>query len=87
MTRFTAPKLDLSLLGAVVSNHLVPKCAMQVTRTGEMGPFQGRGPTDFRCECNFENAVSGSTRCTSCRSSSDCPADRQACNYGYCEVH
>jgi ABC-type phosphate transport system substrate-binding protein len=87
VTRFAAPKLDVSLLDAINAKHLVPKCAMQVKRTGELGPFQVRGASDYHCDCYFEKAVNGSTSCTACTTASDCPGARPACNYGYCEVH
>lgn len=87
VTRFAAPKLDPSLIDAIIAKHLVPKCAMDVKRSAELGPFQPRGATDYRCACYFEKSVNGSTSCTPCTTSNDCPAERSACNYGFCEVH
>ncbi len=89
VTRFAAPRIDVSLLDAIIGKHLVPKCAMQVKRSSELGPYERRTSNDYQCDCYFENATTGVTpaACKACRTSSDCPSERPACNYGFCEVH
>lgn len=84
VSRFAAPKPDQSLLDSIISSHLVPKCAMRVSRTTEMGPLASY-TTDSRCDCYFEKGVTGKTSCQACTQSSDCPGSAPACNYGYCE--
>jgi hypothetical protein len=67
---------------------VVPWCAMETIRDGEMGPeasYQSPEP----CSCFFETTaqgapVSGHT-CTSCSATASCPGT-QVCRYGYCEV-
>ncbi len=89
MTRFAAPRLDQSLLDTIIAKHLVPKCAMQVKRSSELGPYERRLKNDYRCDCYFETATTGSAaaECKPCRGSSDCAGDRPFCNDGFCEVH
>ncbi len=89
VTRFAAPKLDQTLMSAVINKHLVPKCAMAVKRTAELGPFVGRAANDYRCDCFFERTATGVTpaACTACTSNAECPASAPTCNYGFCELH
>jgi hypothetical protein len=85
VTRFAAPKLSDSLVTAIVSKHLVPKCAMHVDRTSEVGPLKAY-TTNSRCDCMFQKIVNGSTMCQQCTMSAECPANAPACSYGYCET-
>ncbi|MBI5545417.1 MAG: hypothetical protein HY901_16145, partial [Deltaproteobacteria bacterium] len=95
VTRFAAPKLDQGLLDSIIAGHLIPKCAMKVKRTQEMGPLQPLAPTDFSCGCYFDAKINGldanqmATRydCRACLGASDCPAAKPSCNYGYCEAN
>jgi len=86
VTRFAKPRLDQDLLATIIAKHLVPKCAMHVQRTEDMGPLSAY-KTDNRCDCFFEATAHGQSpaECQPCASSSECPAERPACNYGYCE--
>lgn len=85
VTRFAAPKLSNELVTAIVSKHLVPKCAMHVDRTSEMGPLKTYS-TESRCDCFFQKVVAGTTTCQACTNSAECPANAPACSYGYCET-
>lgn len=85
VSRFAAPKPDQSLLDSIIASHLVPRCAMHVTRSSEMGPLASF-TTDQRCDCYFEKGVTGKSGCQTCTQSSECPAGAPACNYGYCET-
>ncbi len=89
VARFAVPRLDQRLVSTIIASHLIPKCAMKVRRTAEMGPFSARGSDDFGCDCSFEAAATGvtPTGCTPCSSNAACPASAPTCNYGYCEVH
>jgi hypothetical protein len=82
--RFTVPKLDRELVDAMITASLVPQCAMKVGRSTEMGPFIPN-PYKYQCGCYFDFKIAGRTTCTPCTSSNDCPANAQACNYGFCE--
>ncbi len=85
VTRFAAKKLEKSLLEAIIAKHLVPKCAMQVKRTTESGPYTPRGATDYRCDCFFDALTTGTNSCTACTKDTDCSATKPTCNYGFCE--
>lgn len=69
---------------------VVPWCAMEVLRTGEMGPeasYQSPEP----CSCFFEETVQGAPvsghTCTPCESNADCSeTSTPTCRYGFCEV-
>jgi len=70
---------------------VVPWCAMEVLRTGEMGPeasYQSPEP----CSCFYETTVQGAPvsghQCPTCASDTDCTAtpSTPTCRYGFCEV-
>lgn len=85
VSRFSAQRLETELIDAVIARHLVPLCAMKVTRKSEMGPLERFTP-QFQCGCYFEFAADGATGCKACKGPGDCPSERPACNYGYCET-
>jgi len=85
VTRFSIARLDQRLLDNIITASLVPQCAMKVVRTGEETTFMPN--TGLQCGCYFDFKTTGKTSCQTCQSSSDCPADHSACNYGYCEVN
>jgi hypothetical protein len=88
VNKFTAGKLDMSLLNAITGSGLVPPCAMTVKRSAEMGPLEPYAPS-AACGCYFEaNVVSGQApaNCKTCSGPTDCPSDKPACNFGYCEA-
>jgi hypothetical protein len=85
VTRFSIARLDQTLLDNVIAASLIPQCAMKVVRTGEETDFAPN--TGLSCGCYFDVKTTGKSDCKPCASSSDCPADRSACNYGYCEVN
>lgn len=85
VSRFAAPKPDPKLLDSIISTHLVPRCAMRVGRSIEMGPLSSY-KTDSRCTCYFEKGATGKTSCQTCAQASACPSSAPACNYGYCET-
>jgi hypothetical protein len=58
---------------------------MKVVRTGEETNFMPN--KGLQCGCYFDMKTTGKTSCQQCATSSDCPSDRSACNYGYCEVN
>jgi len=86
--RFSLPGIDQTLLDALTAGGLVPQCARHVARDPERGatrprrpPFQGGGYFESRLA---ENSVPPG--CLACASTNDCPADRPACNLGFCEA-
>lgn len=86
VSRFSVPKLDIALLKGVIDAHTVPACAMHVTRDLEMGPIKPFTPL-ASCDCYFERKTTNTSRpeCKPCVTAQDCPSERPACNYGYCE--
>jgi hypothetical protein len=85
ITRISVSRLDQTLVDNIIAAALIPQCAMKVVRNGEMGDFSSQ--TGLQCGCYFDFKTTGKTSCTACMSSSDCPSDHSACNYGFCEVN
>ena len=83
--QFTVPKLDQTLVSAIIGAGFVPPCAMKVTHSLEVGPLSAFQP-DFGCSCFYDKTVTGTTSCQACTSSSDCTGAAKACNYGFCEA-
>lgn len=84
VSRFSAARLDQALLETIIKRHLVPKCAMRVSRAEEQGPMKPYDP-DSQCHCYFDLVASGATKCQPCTGPASCPKATPACNYGYCE--
>lgn len=89
---FAETSLEQDLLLSIIKSHVVPSCAMKVTRDTEMGPIHGYSPPT-PCGCFFDANSAGGTAvtpagCTPCASSADCKdPSLPACNYGFCEAH
>lgn len=83
VTKFSVPRLDQRLIDNVIAASLVPQCAMKVVRNSDMSGFSPY--TGLQCGCYFDFKTTGKTSCPTCQAASDCPSDRPACNYGYCE--
>jgi ABC-type phosphate transport system substrate-binding protein len=69
--------------------HVIPQCAMQVSRTAEVGT-QTLSTPDEPCGCYFEKKASGSptSSCTVCSDDTACAgtAATPKCRYGFCEA-
>jgi hypothetical protein len=82
------PTVLKSLLTAESKASFIPTCAMQVSRTAEVGSEASYQPKE-ECGCFFESVTGGtiSSYCKTCVKASDC-TDKSypACNYGYCEA-
>lgn len=87
LTGVLPPPLGVNLLSIEAHAHVVPPCAMNVTRSAEMGPMTpvvlGQAP---RCACAFDQAALGTTSCKPCMTASDC-SSTQTCSFGYCEAN
>lgn len=59
---------------------------MHVTRDVEMGDLRSY-ISPYDCDCIYEKAATGTApaECQACVTSSACPSNRPACNYGFCE--
>jgi hypothetical protein len=88
LSLFTQNRLDRPLLDAIIKSGLVPACAMKVARDTEMGPLSAYSPQG-QCGCYFEAKVPGGiapTSCQTCGGPAECPSNKPACNFGYCEA-
>jgi hypothetical protein len=73
-----------NLIQLYATNHLVPTCAMHVTRTtdgADVSAYSSPQP----CSCYYDTLVSGTTNCASCAGANDCAPGTPNCSYGYCE--
>lgn len=84
LARFVTPQLPKELVDAIIAGGLVPQCAMQVTRTEEVGPLASFAPP-YSCGCYFDNTTRGKTSCKACKDNSECGGTTPVCNYGFCE--
>lgn len=82
-TRPAPDGIDLVTLEA--QHHVIPQCAMRVSRSEEIGALSSFAPPQS-CGCYFDKIANGSTNCMACSSRTDCPTSAPYCNYGYCEV-
>lgn len=65
--------------------HMVPQCAMRVTRNSDSGPLSVFKPP-VSCYCKYDEATGSAANCTKCKTHSDCPTSAPVCSlYGYCE--
>ncbi|APR74794.1 Hypothetical protein A7982_00140 [Minicystis rosea] len=64
--------------------HLVPQCAMHVTRTSDGGPLSKFAP-HYPCYCKYDEITAGVSDCPKCKTTADCPSNLPVCNLGYCE--
>jgi hypothetical protein len=80
---FKLPVPTVKFLDVVIGERLVPQCAMQVSRTEDMGPMSSYSPPD-PCGCYMDSRTVGTT-CQVCKASSECPAASPRCSFGYCE--
>ena len=74
-----------SLIDITINAHLIPQCAMKVTRTEEQGPLSPFAPpAPTACGCYMEEKLlPGSSGCTACTTDATCGAKK--CNSGFCE--
>lgn len=87
--------VKLNVIELYATNHLVPTCAMHVSRTSDgqsYTPYAPAGRT--ACSCYYDSVVpqdKPDSECTSCKSDSDCTDPTRICNIfsgtsGFCEV-
>ncbi|HTM43566.1 MAG TPA: hypothetical protein VL137_01350 [Polyangiaceae bacterium] len=86
----TAVSDAVDLITIEAGRGVVPECAMRVSRDTEVGPLMSYMP-EQSCECKFLSVADSANlpaECTPCGgdAGTTCPADRPACNYGFCEV-
>ncbi len=87
VTRFSVSRLDQGLVDDIIAASLIPRCAMKVVRENEISDFAPQTGLQCGCYFDFKTTGQGSASCKPCQSSSDCPVNRSACNYGFCELN
>ncbi len=85
LTGTKAPPGGLDLIALEAAGHVIPQCAMRVSRTDEIGPLASYAPPGA-CGCYYDALTDFSTTCATCSNPSECPSDAPVCNYGYCET-
>lgn len=73
-----------NLIQLYATNHLIPTCAMHVTRTTD-GANVSAYSSPQPCSCYYDTLVSGTTSCASCAGANNCARGTPNCSYGYCE--
>ena len=83
----------LDILQLYAQGRVIPNCAMHVRRQADAREYSAFKPQNS-CSCYFDVQATGTTSCTSCKSSADCanaPGGATQCNLfgtpavGYCE--
>jgi hypothetical protein len=89
----TVQVASLDLLQAYVQRHVVPQCAMRVTRKNDGGDYSPYAPS-VSCGCYYDFLATGRSDCVTCKTTADCasaPNGATNCNVfgsppvGYCE--
>ncbi len=83
-----------TVIKADANAHVIPQCAMQVSRSAEVSPIQGGGIASYQppegCGCYYESLKNGgspySPYCTACTGDSNCSGSYPKCHFGYCEA-
>ena len=70
----------------IINSGAVPQCAMEVTRTSDMGELKSYAP-DAPCGCFYDATATGTTTCGVCTTNAECKAGAPNCRFGYCEVN
>jgi ABC-type phosphate transport system substrate-binding protein len=86
LTGIQTPPGGLDLIQLEALNNVLPSCAMQVTRTTEVGPLMSFAPPGA-CGCAYDAVATGVTTCKPCQTSIQCTQPgAQTCSHGYCEA-
>jgi hypothetical protein len=77
-------KFAFTMVSLQAKGELVPRCAMRVDRTTELGELKPY-TTDFPCGCYFEKEVTGEAKgCKPCSGDAEC-GDSEVCSFDFCE--
>jgi hypothetical protein len=79
---------NVDVTKAIITAGDIPECAMEAYRDTAVGPIYSYAPAK-PCGCYFETNASGAkpAACVACEADSDCSAEGQKCNFGYCEAY
>jgi hypothetical protein len=81
-------KFAYTIVSTQAKGSLIPRCAMRVDRTSELGPLAPYS-APFPCGCYFEQEATGEppAGCKACAQQGDCSAEGEVCSFGFCEPH
>jgi len=85
MTGTKAAPDGFDMVALEAAHHVIPRCAMRVSRVQEMGPLASYAPPGS-CGCAYEKAANGANSCQPCTTARDCPSETPVCSYHYCET-
>jgi hypothetical protein len=85
MTGTKAAPDGFDMIALEAAHHVIPRCAMRVSRVQELGPLASFAPPGA-CGCAYEKAANGTTTCQPCETPRDCPSEAPVCSYRYCET-
>jgi len=79
---------NVDVTRSIITAGDIPECAMQAYRDTAVGPIYSYAPQK-PCGCYFETIATGAqpAACVACAADSECAADGEKCNYGYCEAY
>jgi hypothetical protein len=77
-----------TILDVEIAAHVVPQCAMKVSRTTEVGPISKFTPA-APCGCYFEFKATGTNNCTACTDAEGtaCTTGTGVCRHHFCEAN
>jgi hypothetical protein len=81
----TEDKFAFAMVRTQAQVSLIPRCAMRVDRTSELGPLAPY-TADFPCGCFFEQEAAGKTSCKPCKQPGECDAQTEVCSFDFCEL-
>ena len=76
---------NVDILSIEIKSGNVPRCAMNVTRDGDLGDLEKYLP-EKPCGCFFESVATGTTTCTACANDAACPSRAPVCRRNFCEA-
>lgn len=79
------PPANVDILSIEIKSGNVPRCAMNVTRDGDLGDLRKYLP-EKPCGCFFESVATGSSSCTACANDAACPTRAPVCRRNFCEA-
>ncbi|MGD0528978.1 MAG: hypothetical protein ABSE49_27820 [Polyangiaceae bacterium] len=92
----TSDTLNETTIQVDANAHVIPQCAMQVSRSAEVTPVTGGGMASYLppegCGCYYESLKNGgqaySKYCKTCTTDTDCSstASYPKCHFGFCEA-
>ncbi|MCK6586875.1 MAG: hypothetical protein L6Q76_04745, partial [Polyangiaceae bacterium] len=78
-------KFAFTMVSLQATGSLIPRCAMNVDRTTELGDLKPY-KTDYPCGCFFDKVVTGEAKgCKPCASDAECDPASEVCSFDFCE--